>query len=125
MTESHKLAPEQWMAVRAEIRAVLQAVAREQGTLTYADLVGRLTSAALAPNDPALGRLLGEISRAEAAAGRGMLSAVVVRQGAERPGHGFFRLAAQLGRSTADPDAGWIAELHAVYAAWADLADSV
>jgi hypothetical protein len=59
------------------------------------------------------------LSSEEAAAGRGMLTAVVVRKyGDKKPGPGFFELAKHLGRDTNDTDTCWIEELNIVYAIW-------
>lgn len=50
------------------------------------------------------------LSEAEDDAGRGLLSAVVVRVDTGRPGAGWFRLAAERGRDVTDEDAAWHAE---------------
>jgi hypothetical protein len=66
-----------------------------------------------------VGRLLDEINRAEHAAGRPLLSAVVVGAETSRPGRGFFECANDLGRHTDDDDdAFWVAELKRVYDHW-------
>jgi hypothetical protein len=119
VTDTHELSPDEWAAAKEEIRTLLIGIARQRSTITYRELAGRLTSVSLEPNSVELGRLLGEASRAEASAGRGMLSALVVQQATGKPGHGFFRLAQQLGRSVADQDQCLVDELNAVYAAWA------
>jgi len=51
--------------------------------------------------------LLRALSEAEDDAGRGLLTAVVVRADTGRPGQGWFRLAAQRGRDVDDPDRTW------------------
>jgi len=107
-------------ALRAEIEAVLRAVAWRRATLTYQDLTSALTTARLAPNDPMLPGLLREISEGEDAAGRGLLTAVVVRRDTGRPGRGFFALAALRGRDLSDETACWQRELTRVYAACED-----
>jgi hypothetical protein len=68
--------------------------------------------------------MLGEVSAAEDEAGRGLLTAVVVRQDTLRPGLGFFRMAARQGRDVSDPAACWERERERVYAAWAGPAAS-
>jgi hypothetical protein len=50
------------------------------------------------------------LSEAEDDAGRGLLTAVVVRADTGRPGAGWFRLAAERGRDVSDEDAAWRAE---------------
>ena len=63
--------------------------------------------------------ILAEISREEDAAGRGMLSAVVVhKKGIKRPGTGFFKLAKELGRDTSDKKRCLKEELDKVFSCW-------
>jgi hypothetical protein len=63
--------------------------------------------------------MLGEISADEDAAGRGMLSVIVVhKSGDMQPGPGFFELARDLGRDTSDILVCWITELKKAHAAW-------
>jgi tRNA(Arg) A34 adenosine deaminase TadA len=50
------------------------------------------------------------LSEAEDDAGRGLLTAVVVRTDTGRPGAGWFRLAGERGRDVSDEDAAWHAE---------------
>ena len=66
-----------------------------------------------------IGLILNEIVEDEMAAGRPMLSAVVVSSGG-RPGPGFYVLARECGRlkTGVSDDAFWKAECEAVYAAW-------
>jgi hypothetical protein len=63
--------------------------------------------------------MLGEITREEASAGRGMLTALVVHKyGDMQPGPGFFELAGEIGRNTSDIFACWIREVKKVRAYW-------
>ena len=56
--------------------------------------------------------MLGQISEEEDAAGRGMLSVLVVhKDGDKMPGPGFFTLAKKLGRDISDRDKCWSDEL--------------
>jgi hypothetical protein len=50
------------------------------------------------------------LSETEDDAGRGLLTAVVVRDDTGRPGKGWFRLAAERGRDVSDPEGMWEAE---------------
>ena len=69
--------------------------------------------------------MLEEISREEDAAGRGMLSALVVHKtGEQKPGGGFFTLAEKLGRDITDRDKVWIEEVIKVRAAWSTVPDN-
>lgn len=101
------------------LRAHLIAVARRRETTTYA-AAGRAVG--LNVHDPAdrerLATLLRAISTAEHAAGRPMLTAVVVLQGRGRPGRGFFNLARELGRHDGAEDEAFLAaEAERVYQA--------
>jgi hypothetical protein len=103
------------------LREHLIGVARRRETTSYAELA-RL--AGLNVRDPAdrarLAALLREISTAEHAAGRPMLTAVVLLQGRRRPGRGFFDLARSLGaHPTPDDEAFFTAEVERVYREWA------
>jgi hypothetical protein len=105
-------------ALKTEILGVLAEVARVGRLITYRELTARLTAVPLAPDASALAPILREISEAEDAAGRGLLTAVVVLKGKGVPGKGFFDLAGRRGRDTSDPMACWLAECERVYAAW-------
>jgi hypothetical protein len=105
-------------AAKQEIREILVATARAENVITYQELTTRLTTGRLEPDSVALAQLLGEISAAEDAAGRGLLTVVVVRKGSGRPGRGFFAMAQQHGRDTADPERFLVAETQRVYCAW-------
>ncbi|HEX2383331.1 MAG TPA: hypothetical protein VHI95_11875 [Acidimicrobiales bacterium] len=86
------------------VRDVLVAVAARGGTITYAELRAQLDlTGDIVP-------LLRALSEEEDDAGRGLLTAVVVRADTGRPGAGWFRLAAERGRDVEDADAAWEAE---------------
>lgn len=98
-----------------DVRDKLIEVARNRGLTTYGELepIAELPAVSIGP------LVLDGISRAEAREGRPMLSAVVVNQDTGRPGDGFYRLAAEIGRAAIpDPDAFWIEELEALYRYW-------
>jgi hypothetical protein len=86
------------------LRELLVEVAARGGTITYEQLRTELgLSGDLVPE-------LRALSVAEDDAGRGLLTAVVVRRDTGRPGEGWFRLASQRGRDVADRDGVWRAE---------------
>ena len=86
------------------LRDLLVDVAGGGATITYGEVRAALgLTGDLAP-------VLRELSEAEDDAGRGLLTAVVVRDDTGRPGAGWFRLAAERGRDVEDPDAAWHAE---------------
>ena len=110
---------ELWNAATSEARDAMIECARNQGTLSYTELVSKVSSIQLEPHDVRLDRLLEFVARDEESAGRGILTVVVVHKtGDMLPGSGFFELAEQLGRDTLDRIACWIAELKRVHAQW-------
>lgn len=110
--------PAVWSAAKSEAKQEMIAAAVAQGVMNYTQLVERITSISLQADDLRLAFLLDEISREENLAGRGMLTAVVVRKSNGQPGKGFFRLAKQLGRNTSCEATFWIEELKMVHKSW-------
>lgn len=108
-------------AIKSEIRALLVEIARRRRTISYSDLTSKVETYEFQPNDPRLYRLLDDLSQEEVAAGRGMLSVVVVHKDDKQPGVGFFELAKALGRKIANVhdakarDRVFIAELARVH----------
>jgi hypothetical protein len=119
MTTDYGFKAEDWQRAKEEMKQVLIESAKLCQTITYSDLVPKIKAIDLPRNSPAFWNMLGEISTEEDAAGRGMLTAIVVHgQGDALPGAGFFRLGKKLGRDTSDKRACWIEELKRVYGAW-------
>jgi hypothetical protein len=108
----------QWEAAKAEGKRILSEYAKQAKPVPYSKFVKELHSIQLEPHDPRLAHLLGEISTEEYAAGRGMLSALVVHKDEMLPGIGFFELAQELGYDIKNKDAFWIEEVKRVSAAW-------
>lgn len=101
----HGFSLQAWEFAKEEARKAMIERAEAEGTIAYSDLVKRITSIRLEAHDPRLAHLLGEISSQEDAAGRGMLTVVVVRKnGDQKPGAGFFDLAKALGRDVSDKE---------------------
>ncbi len=100
------------------VRKKLIEVAEHKGTLSYSD-VARI--AGLHVRSRALFQILDDISTAEHAADRPLLTAVVVRKEDGMSGAGFFKLATRLGhhREGDDRTLYWAWELKRVYAEWA------
>jgi hypothetical protein len=108
-----------WEVAKEETRQVLIDRAAVEDTIPYSELVMQISSIDLEPDSFALAQMLGEISTAEDAAGRGMLSVIVVhKDGDRRPGPGFFQLAKKLVRDPRDRETCWVEELHWVYREW-------
>lgn len=115
----HGFAQEDWDAAKEEARAIMIERAKARGMIPYSDLVKQIRSIKLDAHDRRLFHMLGEISSDENAAGRGMLTVVVVhKMGDMQPGPGFFELAKQLGRDTSHILECWVEELHEVHRIW-------
>ena len=110
---------EGWNKGKEEMRQILISRAKVRGMIPYSELTSQINSINLDPESYALAAMLGEISTEENAAGRGMLSVVVVHKtGDMQPGPGFFELAKDLGRDTSDILKCWVEELKKVHAYW-------
>jgi Protein of unknown function (DUF2442) len=107
-----------WEKAKAEAVREISSRARRESTITYSDLTQKISSIAFGPSDYSFHYLLYEISREEDAAGRGLLSALVVRKEDGLPGQGFFDLARETGRDVADPMLAWTEEVKLVFAKW-------
>ena len=119
MTKTYEYGPNQWEEAREEARQILIRRAREGQTIFYSELTGEMKTISLDPHEPALGQLLGEISREEHAAGRGMLSVLVVhKNGDQMPGPGFFELARELGEHVPNEEKFWICQSKKVMDCW-------
>lgn len=114
----HGFTDRQWQDAKAEATAVLKerAARRSNQTISYSDLVDQIKSIKLEPHDTRLAHMLGQISSEEDAAGRGMLTVLVVHKGDVSPGDGFFELARSLGRDVRDREKAWITEFNRVIA---------
>jgi hypothetical protein len=112
-----------WAAAKAEMVAELRAVAAQRSMVSYSRLVDRVQAIRFEPDSYAFHAMLGEISSEEHAAGRGMLSVIVVhKDGDMEPGPGFYNLAKELGLDPSDRTAFWVSELHRVHSANEKLA---
>jgi hypothetical protein len=99
---------------------LLQEIARRGGTSYYREIAHLL---GIDTGDPyfgaRVGRVLDELNHAEHAAGRPLLSAVVIAKATGMPGEGFFTCARDLRRYTGRDDlAYWVDELRRVHHYW-------
>jgi hypothetical protein len=118
METKYGYAIERWNEAKSEVRQNLVERARRGGTIPYSELVEQVMAIRLEPDSYALAHMLGEVSE-EDAAGRGMLSVIVVhKDGDMQPGPGFFQLAKKPGRDTTDRTICWIEELRQVHGHW-------
>ena len=108
-----------WNRAKDEALRALMEEARRGSPIFYSDLTKHISSIGFGPHDYAFHHLLGEISVEEDAAGRGMLSALVVHKEDGMPGQGFFDLARQLGRDIGDRVQCWVQETKRVVDYWA------
>jgi len=107
----------------AEVRSVLEGVARREGRIHYSELTQKIQALPLEPNDPMLIRLLDNVSKSTHSSLQVMLSAVVVHKEDHLPGKGFFKLARELGHDVGHDELAELEfharELEAVYRAYA------
>ncbi len=99
-----------WEQAKKEaIRGIVDE-ARKGSPVYYSDLTKHIHSIGFGPHDSSFHHLLGQISVEEDAAGRGMLSVLVVRREDGMPGQGFFDLAKRLGRDVTNRERCWSEE---------------
>jgi len=121
MTTKYGYKVEDWDAAKEEMKGILSERAKLRGMIPYSELVGRIQAIRMEPDSYALAHMLGEVSEEEDAAGRGMLSVIVVHKvGDMQPGPGFFQLAKKLGRDTSDILTCWVEELKRVHRCWSN-----
>ena len=119
MTTHYGYSVQDWNVAKEEMKGFLSDRAKVRGMIPYSELVQQLQSIRFEPDSYAFHSMLGEISREEDRAGRGMLSVIVVHKyGDMQPGPGFFGLAKELGRNTTDTLVCWIDELNKVHDYW-------
>jgi hypothetical protein len=108
---------ERWGAAKEKLRLALWHAARRKDWLTYSDGVAEIRDfIVFDPHDTAFHHMLGQISVEEDAAGRGMLSALVVhKHGDGQPGPGFYDIAETLGRNTNDKVRCWVEEVNRLF----------
>jgi hypothetical protein len=110
---------ETWRKAKLESKSALEGRAKVRGMMPYSELVRHIHAIPFEAHDVRLFALIGEITEEEDAAGRGMMSALVVHKvGDMQPGPGFFELAERLGKDTSDILRCWIAEVKKVHAVW-------
>lgn len=106
---------QEWERAKAEaVRAILARACRNELPIYYSDLTHEIRSIPFGAHDSSFHHLLGQISVEEEAAGRGMLSVLVVTREHGMPGHGFFDLAQRLGRGVNDELRCWSEETNLV-----------
>lgn len=108
-----------WNVAKRQVREVLIDRAKAGDVIPYIELTRNITAIQLMPQSFALTTMLREIAAEENAAGRGMVTAIVVySSGDMQPDPGFFDLAGRLGKNTNDTLRCWIKELKRVHGYW-------
>ena len=112
-----------WDKAKEETRQLLIEEARAQSVIAYSILAAKVQTVPFSERSQLFFEILTEISREEDAAGRGLLSVVVVHKTEDfPPGPGFFNLARSLGRGSKDSDGCWVEELRKVHSYWSNHA---
>jgi hypothetical protein len=110
----------EWEDAKARAKKILAGYAARTQVVSYTDFLAELDFGHFEPHDPRFHELLGEISREEARAGRGMLSALVVhKRGDYKPGPGFFKFAREIGHAFDDGDKFWLEQIRVIFSSWA------
>jgi hypothetical protein len=105
---------EVWERGKGEAICAIVRAGRKGDLIFYSDLSKQILSIAVEPHSYAMDHLLDQISREEDAAGRGILTALVVLKDEGVPAEGFWISAAELGRDVRDRIACWSNEVKRV-----------
>ena len=112
--ETYGYGSDVWEQAKREAIQAIVAQARRGSPISYSELTKHIRSIDFDPHDYAFHHLLGEISVEEDAAGRGMLSVLVVHKDDGMPGPGFFDLAKDLRRDVTEKERCWSDETRLV-----------
>jgi len=105
-----------WEAAKTEAAQILKTIAESKGLTTYGELARQISAISFDPHGYAFRHFLGELSSESDAAGRGMITALVIyKVGDQLPGPGFFELARKLGRDVTDRVKCWSNEVKRVH----------
>ena len=105
---------EAWERAKLEAICAIVRAGRTDNVIFYSDLAKQISSVPLEPHSYAMDRLLDEISKEEDAAGRGILTALVVLKDQGVPASGFWASAIDIGRDVKDQLAFWAEETRRV-----------
>jgi len=119
--ETYGFPKAKWEDAKKQAQQAMVIAARQETAISYSELVKQIEAIHFEPHDFNLFHLLGQISTKESEDGRGLLTAVVVRQEDGLPGQGFFQLARDLGLDPSDQEGFWISQLSNVYSSWSEL----
>ncbi len=114
-----------WAALKREARQILISVAEQRALITYSELCARIQGESFEPHDLRMWEVIGDISRDEEAAGRGLLSVLVVhKHGDLEAGRGFTSLADYFGRDVSDRTRCFVDEVKRVHYYWSVKANT-
>ena len=110
----------QWAEAKGFVKMLLIMTAKGRHLITYGELSDQVQRVLDIEIDRHLdmGYLVGELSENEYAAGRHMMSAIVVKAEDQTPGMGFFECADMLGVVYTDRTRMWGSEVRAVHELW-------
>src|ERR1700680_976014 len=112
--ESCGFEAELWEKGKLEAICAIVRVGKKEDFISYGDLARAISNIRIEPHGPQMNQLLDQISKAEDAAGRGILTALGVLQGTRVPADGFWASAADIGRDVRDKWAFWSNEVKRV-----------
>ena len=104
--------------LRKVVTGKLAEIASQKALIAYTELsrwIEDETGNAISAQSQKMNDLLDEVSRRENEAGRGMLSAVVVRKKQQTPSNGFYKSVKDVGTSDEEKEAFWQEEVNKVY----------
>lgn len=107
-----------WEKAKSEALAVLRHRAKRGDSITYTDLVNKITAIRMEPHDTRLAHFLGEISTEEHEANRPLITALVFHKHDLQPGKGFFELSRSLGYSFIDEIEFWSDQIDRLRKQW-------
>lgn len=108
--------PNEWEALRNEMRDFLINLARLEKTICYSELAAQLQTAYIHHRAPAFMELLRQISDEDKACERPMLAALVVSKQRGIPGDGYFK--GLVDEEFTDPQSYWQARFEEVCHYW-------
>lgn len=115
------LTPGEWTEAEGRLRLVLEASARERGTITYGEAAREAFGGRFSARSGALMDLLASVDEEYAKETGLVIASLVVRADTGMPGDGYFAfLGGELGRDVRDRERAWRAEAVAVWDAFSE-----
>ena len=123
MTRTYGHSTEVWDKAKEEARQILIQCAKEDRTIAPGELVREIHTISLTPRSRALFEMLDQIALAEYAAGRGILTVMVVGKGKGIPGPGFYKFVLRIGLKYTNKREFYIQERIRVVDYWQGVQD--